>query len=154
MNTCRFFPSGKVVLSGGADLRLKIWSAEDGSCPVTLKGHTGGRKPHYELSETDYAVVMRPPYMCRMVNPRHGKREGVGGDLSQSYNSLTQLAIADQLHVHAIVICRSSGWPVQQRQLLLCLFLMCQQRWLLVDLFLCIDGCSVLDVESSGQAEL
>ena len=42
MNTCRFFPSGKVVLSGGADLRLKIWSTEDGSCPVTLKGHTGG----------------------------------------------------------------------------------------------------------------
>lgn len=42
VNTCRFFPSGKVVLSGGADLRLKIWSAEDGSCPVTLKGHTGG----------------------------------------------------------------------------------------------------------------
>ena len=42
VNTCRFFPSGKVVLSGGADLRLKIWSAEDGSCPVTLKGHSGG----------------------------------------------------------------------------------------------------------------
>ena len=42
VNTCRFFPSGKVVLSGGADLRLKIWSAEDGSCPVTLKGHKGG----------------------------------------------------------------------------------------------------------------
>ena len=42
MNTCCFFPSGKVVLSGGADLRLKIWSTEDGSCPVTLKGHTGG----------------------------------------------------------------------------------------------------------------
>ncbi|XP_068756975.1 proteasomal ATPase-associated factor 1-like [Montipora capricornis] len=42
VDTCRFFPSGKVVLSGGADLRLKIWSTEDGSCPVTLKGHTGG----------------------------------------------------------------------------------------------------------------
>ncbi|KAK2558083.1 Proteasomal ATPase-associated factor 1 [Acropora cervicornis] len=42
VNTCCFFPSGKVVLSGGADLRLKIWSTEDGSCPVTLKGHTGG----------------------------------------------------------------------------------------------------------------
>ena len=44
VNTCKFFPSGKVVLSGGADLRLKIWSAEDGSCPVTLKGHTAGIK--------------------------------------------------------------------------------------------------------------
>ena len=51
MNTCCFFPSGKVVLSGGADLRLKIWSTEDGSCPVTLKGHTGG------LDETLIIVV-------------------------------------------------------------------------------------------------
>jgi len=39
---CRFFPSGLVVLSGGADLRMKIWSAEDGSSPVTLAGHTRG----------------------------------------------------------------------------------------------------------------
>lgn len=39
---CRFFPSGIVVLSGGADLRLKIWSVEDGSCPRTLTGHTRG----------------------------------------------------------------------------------------------------------------
>ncbi len=37
---CRFFPSGIVVLSGGADMQLKIWSAETGQCPVTLRGHT------------------------------------------------------------------------------------------------------------------
>ncbi|KAJ8878486.1 hypothetical protein PR048_019064 [Dryococelus australis] len=37
---CRFFPSGVVVLSGGADMQLKIWSAETGQCPVTLVGHT------------------------------------------------------------------------------------------------------------------
>ena len=42
MHFCRFFPSGLVVLSGGADLRMKIWSAEDGSSPVTLTGHTRG----------------------------------------------------------------------------------------------------------------
>lgn len=30
------------MLSGGMDMRLKIWSVEDGSCPVTLIGHTGG----------------------------------------------------------------------------------------------------------------
>ncbi|KAL3179308.1 hypothetical protein MRX96_038201 [Rhipicephalus microplus] len=35
--TCRFFPSGVVVLSGGADMQLKIWSAETGKCPVTLE---------------------------------------------------------------------------------------------------------------------
>ncbi|KAH7947261.1 hypothetical protein HPB52_009002 [Rhipicephalus sanguineus] len=38
--TCRFFPSGVVVLTGGADMQLKIWSAETGKCPVTLKGHS------------------------------------------------------------------------------------------------------------------
>merc|ERR1712142_275951 len=35
----RFFPSGTVVLSGGADFRLKIWSAETGECAATLIGH-------------------------------------------------------------------------------------------------------------------
>ena len=42
VTTCRFFPSGVVLLTGGSDMQLKIWSAEDGSCPVTLKGHRGG----------------------------------------------------------------------------------------------------------------
>lgn len=40
--TCRFFPSGVVVLSGGADCRLKIWSAQDGTCPRTFTGHSRG----------------------------------------------------------------------------------------------------------------
>jgi len=40
--TCRFFPSGVVVLSGGADTQLKIWSAETGQCAATLIGHTAG----------------------------------------------------------------------------------------------------------------
>lgn len=40
--TCRFFPSGIVVLSGGADMQLKIWSAETGKCAATLIGHRGG----------------------------------------------------------------------------------------------------------------
>lgn len=38
--SCRFFPSGIVVLSAGADMQLKIWAADTGQCPVTLKGHT------------------------------------------------------------------------------------------------------------------
>lgn len=29
-----------MVHSGGADLEIRIWSAEDGKNPVTLKGHT------------------------------------------------------------------------------------------------------------------
>ncbi|XP_048771040.2 proteasomal ATPase-associated factor 1-like [Ostrea edulis] len=37
--TCRFFPSGIVLLSGGADMQLKFWSAETGKCAATLTGH-------------------------------------------------------------------------------------------------------------------
>jgi len=29
---CKFFPSGLVVLTGGLDTQLKIWSAENGEC--------------------------------------------------------------------------------------------------------------------------
>ena len=36
----KLFPSGVVALTSGADMRLKIWSAETGSCPVTLTGHS------------------------------------------------------------------------------------------------------------------
>ncbi|MGH0179331.1 UNVERIFIED_CONTAM: hypothetical protein FKN15_001715, partial [Acipenser sinensis] len=43
VNCCRFFPSGMVVLSGGMDTLVKVWSAENGSCPVTFKGHKAGR---------------------------------------------------------------------------------------------------------------
>jgi len=40
VNVAKFFPSGKVVLSGGADMLLKIWSLEnDGICAAILKGH-------------------------------------------------------------------------------------------------------------------
>lgn len=39
--TTRFFPSGTVVLGGGADFRLRIWSVETGACAATLTGHRG-----------------------------------------------------------------------------------------------------------------
>ncbi|KAL7983123.1 hypothetical protein Chor_010465 [Crotalus horridus] len=42
VNCCRFFPSGIVVLSGGMDARLKIWSADSGSCVATFQGHKAG----------------------------------------------------------------------------------------------------------------
>lgn len=48
---CRFFPSGLVVFSAGSDMRLKIWCAKTGQCPVTLVGHT--------MAVTDVAIVDR-----------------------------------------------------------------------------------------------
>uniref|UniRef100_A0A6I8NTM3 Proteasomal ATPase associated factor 1 n=1 Tax=Ornithorhynchus anatinus TaxID=9258 RepID=A0A6I8NTM3_ORNAN len=44
VNCCRFFPSGLVVLSGGMDAQLKVWSVEDAKCAVTFKGHKGGER--------------------------------------------------------------------------------------------------------------
>lgn len=38
-----------VVLSGGGDFLLKIWSALDGSCPVTMKGHTKRKQNIYAI---------------------------------------------------------------------------------------------------------
>jgi len=37
-----FFPSGKVAVSGGADLALRIWDITDGNCAAKLIGHTAG----------------------------------------------------------------------------------------------------------------
>lgn len=36
---CKFFPSGIVAISVGADGSSRIWSAESGLNPVVLKGH-------------------------------------------------------------------------------------------------------------------
>ena len=52
--SCRLFPSGMVVLSGGADRQLKIWSVLDGSCPRTLVGHSRGTGHTYFTTTTNY----------------------------------------------------------------------------------------------------
>ncbi|QLL32912.1 hypothetical protein HG536_0D04340 [Torulaspora globosa] len=39
ISSLKFFPSGEVVLSGSADMQLKLWSVLDGSCPRTFAGH-------------------------------------------------------------------------------------------------------------------
>ena len=38
--SCKLFPSGTVVLSGGADMQIKIFDALTGNCGATLIGHT------------------------------------------------------------------------------------------------------------------
>jgi len=44
VNTVKFFPSKTVVLSGGGDMLLKIWtlSTNEGLCAADLKGHKKG----------------------------------------------------------------------------------------------------------------
>ncbi|XP_059051196.1 proteasomal ATPase-associated factor 1 [Achroia grisella] len=46
---CKFFSSGIVVLSAGADGSSRIWSAESGINPVTLKGH--------KMAVTDISII-------------------------------------------------------------------------------------------------
>lgn len=46
---CRWFPSLKVVLSCGADLRIKVWDIQTGNCAATFVGHT--------KAVTDLAIV-------------------------------------------------------------------------------------------------
>uniref|UniRef100_A0A1X7TGX2 Uncharacterized protein n=1 Tax=Amphimedon queenslandica TaxID=400682 RepID=A0A1X7TGX2_AMPQE len=57
VDSCRFFPSGLVVLSGASDYRVKIWSIKDGSCARTLTGHTRGIISNYV--HNDPAPLMR-----------------------------------------------------------------------------------------------
>ncbi|KAJ1979288.1 hypothetical protein H4R35_001572 [Dimargaris xerosporica] len=51
LSSCRFFPSGQVVLSAASDWSLKIWAVADGSNPVTLIGH--------HKTVTDTAIIDR-----------------------------------------------------------------------------------------------
>lgn len=51
ITVCRFFPSGVVALSGSADMRLKVWSAETGQCAATFVGHKGGKKWRDKMSK-------------------------------------------------------------------------------------------------------
>ncbi|KAJ1983840.1 hypothetical protein H4R34_001031 [Dimargaris verticillata] len=51
ITSCRFFPSGQVVLSAASDWSLKIWSVADGSSPATLIGH--------HKTVTDTAIIDR-----------------------------------------------------------------------------------------------
>lgn len=37
---CMYFPSGMVILSGGMDMKIKIWAVDSGKCALTLTGHT------------------------------------------------------------------------------------------------------------------
>ena len=40
VNSCRFFPDGKTVVSASCDYTLKVWDVATGSLVRTLVGHT------------------------------------------------------------------------------------------------------------------
>lgn len=64
ITSLQFFPSGEVLLSASADMRLKLWSVLDGSCPRTFIGHRSAvtdtclidRGRNFLSSSTDGAI--------------------------------------------------------------------------------------------------
>ncbi|WFD22235.1 hypothetical protein MEQU1_000900 [Malassezia equina] len=64
LTSVRFFPSGEVLVSTSLDMRARIFSAIDGSCPRTFQGHTRaitgsailGRGRHIATGSLDQTV--------------------------------------------------------------------------------------------------
>ena len=60
----KFFPSGVVILSASTDMRIKLWSVDDGSNPRTFVGHTAkvtdlamiGKGRNFLSSSTDGTI--------------------------------------------------------------------------------------------------
>ena len=73
VNFCKFFPSGIVILTGAADLRLKIWSAEDGSSPVTLTGHTRGVNDACPVEKGKNVVSVGRDGQCKLFDVGESK---------------------------------------------------------------------------------
>lgn len=41
-HACAFFPSGALILSGGADMKMRIWTVAEGALAAEFCGHAGG----------------------------------------------------------------------------------------------------------------
>ncbi|XP_028158826.1 proteasomal ATPase-associated factor 1-like [Ostrinia furnacalis] len=88
---CRFFPSGIVVLSSGADGSSRIWSAETGINPVTLKGHT--------MAITDVCIIDKGRNVITVGKDGTGKLWDVGqsnclGNVLEGYGPINCCALA------------------------------------------------------------
>lgn len=62
--SCRLFPSGIVVLSAGADMQIKIWSAETGKEAATIIGHRAGKDIAASCFAEDWLCKL-PAGLCK-----------------------------------------------------------------------------------------
>ncbi|XP_026738669.1 proteasomal ATPase-associated factor 1 [Trichoplusia ni] len=88
---CKFFPSGIVVLSAGADGSCRIWSAESGINPVTLKGHA--------MAVTDICIIEKGRNVISVSRDGSAKLWDVGesnclADVVEGHGQLNCCAIA------------------------------------------------------------
>ena len=63
-HACAFFPSGALVLSGGNDMKMRIWTVAEGVQAAEFSGHAGGltsvapvRRGHSVLSTSRDATI-------------------------------------------------------------------------------------------------
>ena len=92
---CRFFPSGLVVLSGADDLRLKVWSCEDASCPVTLTGHTRGISDFQIIDKGRNVVSVSRDGSCKLFDIGESKCLATVGNFNCVINSISISSLTD-----------------------------------------------------------
>jgi len=95
--TSRLFPSGTVVLSGSADMRLRVTSVEDGRCPVTLVGHTGGVMDTSIISKGKLVISVSRDGTARLWRLADSTCLAVLGDFGQVLTSCTLIPSSSPL---------------------------------------------------------
>jgi len=95
--TSRLFPSGTVVLSGSADMRLRVTSVEDGRCPVTLVGHTGGVMDTAIISKGKLVISVGRDGTARLWRLADSTCLAVLGDFGQVLSSCNLLPSSSSL---------------------------------------------------------
>jgi len=86
VNAAKFFPSGLVVLSAGADLRVKIWSVENGKSPVQL-GHLSGVTDVCVVDKGRNIVSVCRDGTCRLWDLGEAKCLAVFGNFECNINA-------------------------------------------------------------------
>uniref|UniRef100_A0AC35GVY4 Uncharacterized protein n=1 Tax=Panagrolaimus sp. PS1159 TaxID=55785 RepID=A0AC35GVY4_9BILA len=94
---CRFFPSGLVVLSGGMDMTVRIFSVENGWNARTMIGHKGPIHDLGIIEEGENVISCSKDGTLKMWNCGDGK---VIQDWSPNSGYLNALALSDgDLHL-------------------------------------------------------
>ncbi|KOB70407.1 putative WD-repeat protein [Operophtera brumata] len=99
---CRFFPSGQVVISAGADGSCRIWSAENGLNPVTLVGH--------KMAVTDLKIVEKGRNVVTCRNHLHKDGSAKLWDVGESS------VLADVIQERGIINCCTIATTFDQIQ--------------------------------------
>ncbi|XP_031752190.1 proteasomal ATPase-associated factor 1-like isoform X3 [Xenopus tropicalis] len=90
--SCKFFPSGQEVLSGGLDSLVKVWSVNDGSCLATMKGHRGSILDIAVVADGQNVISSGQDGMARLWDSAQGACIAVVDD---SYSPINAIAVAE-----------------------------------------------------------